>query len=405
METDYKVGTINELEPELAGTSTGLANWCGTVSSPRQVMFGGQIGQAVVTACTMVRNNLTGDEREYGKYTFGKKVSKTVRVEKIIDKLPPGIGGVSAENPLRTVIVREPETMVLGVLDVPLWHSRHQSYGFKYKHTKRYEELRQKDMLMEGERLTVSPNVKEGGIWGYGCEANVAFMTTPETIEDGFCASQEFLERNRFSAVKNSVVSFGSRYVALNLYGDENNYKPFPDIGERVKDHGIIMALRRIDDRLSIVELTPKALMEVDYEFDKRIYAAPGATVVDIDVLHNVANNKVRSLVGTAEQPMRYYEMVSKYYAKLIDSYEQARREARHNHTELTLTPELHSLIVRARERTQVNNTKLVYRNAELDDFRVELTYTYDVIPTIGFKFTATHGDGSNVTATSTNVI
>lgn len=400
-----EIEVVNELAPELAGTATGLANWCTTVSAPRQVMYGGQIGQAVVMASGMVRNNLTGDEREYGRYTFGQRVAKNISVIKIVDKLPPRIGGGFAENPLRSLVYREAETLRLGVMDIPLWHSRHQSYGFKYKHTKRYDELQQHDVLFEGEQLSISPNIKEGGVWGYGCEANVCFITTPETIEDGFGASDEFLARSKFSAVKSAVVSFGSRFVALNLYGDENNYKPFPDIGEKVKDHGIVMALRRIDDRLSIVELTPKALMQVDYEFDRRIYAHPGATIIDVDVLHNVANNKVRSLVGTAEQPKKYYQMVSNYYAKIIESYEEARREARRNRTELTLTPEFHALVVRAKERTQVNNTKLVYRNAELDDFRIELTYTYDVIPTIGFKYTGTNGDGLKVTTTSAIMI
>ena len=39
-----EIEVVNELAPELAGTATGLANWCTTVSAPRQVMYGGQIG-------------------------------------------------------------------------------------------------------------------------------------------------------------------------------------------------------------------------------------------------------------------------------------------------------------------------------------------------------------------------
>lgn len=388
----------NEITPQLSGAMSGLAPYGTTVSSPRQVMFGGHVGQAVVTAETMVRHHITGSEREYGRYVFGKRVTQPIRVEKIVDKIPPRLGGaLEVENPLRSLIYREAQTHRLGVMDIPLYHSRHQSYGFKFRHTRALSEARPDDLLLEDTQLAVSPNVKECGAWGYGMEANVAFLTTPSTIEDGFEASNEFLYRNRFTAVKNATIGFGSRWVALNLYGDENNYKPFPDVGECVKGHGILMALRRIDERLSVVELTPKALMRVDYEFDRRIYAHPGAKVVDIDVLHNVNNSKVRSLVGTETQPLKYHQMVSSYYKNVISAYEEARREARKNRTELTLTRELHLLIVRARERTQTNNNKLVYRNAELDDFRVEITYSYEVIPTIGNKFSGTSGDlGTN---------
>lgn len=389
------MSSANEFAPELSGAGTGLANWAVNVSAPRQVMFGGHIGQTVVTKGAKIRNNLTGSEREYGKYVFRRTFRHDVRVEKVIDKIPAGIGLGRApmENPLRTVIYRERGTHRVGVLDIPLYHSRHQSYGYRNSLTKAYSQLGREEFFEAGTVLSNSPNVREAGAWAYGMEANVVFLTLPATIEDGFVASEEFLEANTYTAVKNSVVSWGGKYVALNLYGDENNYKPYPDIGERVKSHGILMALRKIDDNLSIVELTPKALMTVDYEFDRRIYAAPGATVTDIDILHNVNNNKVRSLVGTETQPKRYYERMCSYYRGILDTYENMKREARRNKVELSLTPEFSALVVKAKERSQHSNAKLVYRNAELDDFRVEITYSYDIVPTIGNKFTGTHGD------------
>lgn len=357
-------------------------------------MFGGQAGQALVVKGSSVRNNLSGAEREYGTYVFKKAFRKDVKVEKVVDKVPAGIGfGGTTENPLRTVIYKEAGTHRIGVMDITLYHSRHQSYGYRNSHTKAYNQLGDGSIIPAGTVLSTSPNVKDAGAWAYGMEANVVFLTMPATIEDGFIASDEFLERNTYTAVKNAVVSWGGKYVALNLYGDENNYKPFPDIGERVKDHGILMALRKIDENLSIVELTPKALMRVDYEFDRRIYAAAGARVVDIDILHNSSNNKVRSLVGTETQPKRYYERMCGYYKTVIDTYENLKRDARRNRTVLSLTPEFSALVVRAKERTQTSGAKLVYRNAELDDYRIEITYAYDMVPTIGNKFTPTHGD------------
>lgn len=392
------MAVFNELPPELAGASTGLAIWATTVSAARQVMFGGHMGQYMVTKGTTVRNNLSGSEREYGKYVFNRKFRHEALIEKVVDKIPPSMGSSYVENPLRTVIYRDTQHRYR-CLDIPLYHIRHQSYGYRHTLTKNYDRLQEQAIIPEGTIVAQSPNVRPGGAWAYGMEANVAFITDPATIEDGFIASDEFMLRNTYTAVKSSVIEWGGRYVALNLYGDENNYKPFPDIGEKVKPHGILMALRKIDPNLAIIELTPKALMEVDYEFDRRIYATPGATVTDIDLLHN-PYTKQKSLVGTSAQPMRYYQKSQVYYKNILDTYDRLKREARKNKVPLSLAPEFQALVVRAMERTHRHESagKLVYRNAELDDFRIDITYSYDVVPGIGHKFTGTSGDGHNFT-------
>lgn len=397
-ETVSDVGTavtshlMNELCTELAGTGTGLNQWLSNDSSARLVMFAGHLGQVMVTEKPDIRQNISGSEREYGKYVFNVAMPEESLVEAIIDKYMPEVGGPPIENPLRTVFYRGSDGQV-GIVDIPVYHSRHQSYGFKFRKTKNFNRLEPGMLFPAKTIVSQSPNVDDMGNYRYGCEANVAFLSVPQIIEDGFVASTEFLERNAFQAVKTNSVSWGSKFVALNLYGDENNYKPFPDIGERVKDHGVLMALRRIDENMALVELTPKALMEIDYVFDKRVYAVAGAVVTDVEVWHDDNSRGQRSLAGTEVQPMRYFNRLSRYYGRIVEVYNSLQSKARKYGEELVLTPAAHELVVRALARTCKERLNRTYRNAPLDDFRVDISYTYRVVPTIGNKFTGQHGD------------
>lgn len=383
---------VNELCTELAGTGTGLNQWGTNDSSARLVMFAGHLGQVMVIEKPDVRQNISGSEREYGKYVFNVAMPEESLVEAIIDKYMPEVGGPPIENPLRTVFYRGADGQV-GIVDIPLHHSRHQSYGFKFRKTKNFGRIEPGMLFPVKTVVAQSPNVDESGNYAYGTEANVAFLSVPQIIEDGFVASEEFLERNAFQAVKTNSVSWGSKYVALNLYGDENNYKPFPDIGERVKDHGVLMALRRIDENMALVELTPKALMKIDYVFDRRIYAVAGAVVTDIEVWHDEQNRNQRSLAGTEVQPMRYFNRLSRYYNRVVEVYNSLQSKAKKFGEELVLTPAAHELVVRALSRTCKERVNRTYRNAPLDDFKVDISYTYRVVPTIGNKFTGQHGD------------
>ena len=45
-----------------------------------------------------------------------------------------------------------------------------------------------------------------------------------------------------------------------------DNYKPFPDMGDRIRSDGLIMAFRTYDDDLlGEIDMTTESLMEVDH--------------------------------------------------------------------------------------------------------------------------------------------
>lgn len=51
-----------------------------------------------------------------------------------------------------------------------------------------------------------------------------------------------------------------------------NNYKPYPVIGEQIRDDGFLFAMRNIESDVGLVNMTANALMEVDVILDKCVY-------------------------------------------------------------------------------------------------------------------------------------
>lgn len=94
-----------------------------------------------------------------------------------------------------------------------------------------------------------------------------------ERVQDGV-VSPAPLYKDILDGVQKRVQAGSSRLNPirhpLNLYGDAENYKPFPAIGEVVREDGLFAALRAYDQPMTT---------EVDYANDRLVYAEPGQLV------------------------------------------------------------------------------------------------------------------------------
>ena len=387
----------NELSAGFLGAS-GLNPWPAHDSSSRIQMFNSHLGQALVIEGATTRRCLTGLEAEFGKYTFSIKMPTDAQIIRSVLKYPPvlGAGGIK-ENPLTVVIYEDVENKEVGIVNLVRHHVNHQHFGFKYSYKAAQQKLSNGSYIAKGTIIADSPSVDELGNYRYGIETNVAFMSVPAVIEDGVVVSRSYLKKLTAKDYESRLVSFGKNRYPLNLYGDENNYKPMPDIGDRIRADGLVFALRSYDDLLAVVDMTPAALMVPDYAHDKLIYGEPNARVVDINVHHDKSSNNPPTPTGMEVQCARYEQAMTNFYRTLLDEYHKLRRT---RGAALRLTPEFHRLLVEAMADSGVSDSgsspsgsvKRTYRRAPLDDWRVELTYEFDFVPCIGSKITDCHG-------------
>lgn len=365
-------------------------------SSPRGAMIANHLGQSLVVKGATERMVQTGYEREYGKYTFGVTMPCNAQIVEIIPRYRVGgPGSVDSinYNPQTIVIYEDQDTKVLGMLSLTDYCSNHQYFGFQFDDGPGMKELYPRSYIPKGTVFKRSPNVNDEGGYKIGLEANICYATLPATSEDGVLISDALLPRLGFHTYENRVVEWGQKKFALNLYGDENNYKPFPDIGDRIREDGVLMALRPYGpDELAIVEQSVRSTMEVDYTFDSTVYVnGPGGRVVDIKIHHDIHsfNHAERHM---DKQAQKYDHERRIFYKRIVEVWKKYNRLAGGN---LQITPELSRMVVEAQSVASEGEGQRVgklYRQIPLDDYRVEFVIEYDIVPGIGFKITDLHG-------------
>lgn len=384
----------NELRMDLLASSA-LNPWPGHDSSSRVQMFNSHLGQHLqIVGCTK-RRCITGAERRYGEFTISVKMPCNAEIVRVIPRYSTsvGLGGIK-ENPVDVVIYQDVEAQQFGIIEVPRHHCNHQHFGIKYKHSNAYNTLMYPGAHVPKDTILAdSPSIDVQGNYRYGRECEVLLASVPPVIEDGVVARRGVLKEFISKGIETRTGSWGKNRYPLNLYGDDTTYKPFPDIGDRVREDGLLFALRSYDELLGPIEMTPAALREPDYTFDKLMYAEPGARIIDVQVRHDDKVNNPPTPVGMEVQTARYNNASRQFYQTLEEEYRKLRRDWK---DKLVITPAFHRLLVEGEsELDDITNNKVIrtYRRNPLDDWRVQITFEYDVVPTIGFKLTGCHGD------------
>jgi hypothetical protein len=400
MSDDAYMSAINEMDRRLMGVN-GLNFADVGDSSPRKQMFSSHIGQCLVVKGGTERFIQTGMERQYAKTTFSVKMPEDGIILKVIPRYQETLGSDSIKNP-ETILIYESQKpgQEIGMIRLPGHFSDQTYFGFEYQARKITNSIRTGMPIAKGTVLLDSPSVTESGDYKYGVQCRVAYMSHPAVSEDGILVSRDVLKKFAIKTYRTYEVEWGSRYFPLNLYGDPNDpsdYRPFPNIGDVVRGDGLLMVLRREDRSLSVVQQSVAATREVDFFHDRRIYAnGAGGKVVDIKIYHDDYTN-TNMPEEMERQPMRYHRASQRFYREVVDTLADIEKR-RGGPDRMNISKPLHALAVEAcaildnRANGSQERRQLLHRKNPLDDWRVEFTIEYEIIPTEGFKITDCHG-------------
>lgn len=382
-----------ELRADLFSVSA-MSPFPGHNSSSRIQMFASShLSQKLNILEPTLRYCQSGMEYEFGKYTFSIKMPVDARIIKVIPRYMETLDESSIPfNPQDIVIYEDVNTNEIGILDVPRYCSYHQHFGFEYQKAAGYEKIQPRNFVEKDTIIVDAPSKLDNGGYMSGRELNVAFMTHEAIAEDGILISRDSLHKLAYKTYESRVVEWGARKFPLNMYGTVDSYKAFPDIGEVIRDDGILMCFRTLDKNLGPVEQSIYDMMVPDHIFDKAVYGAgAGGKIVDIRV-HCGEDCGLNTLEGTDDQILKYANATKAFYQKIFDEYKRLHKERGVN---LKITPEFHRLVVEAQSVViPVTNPKLnkQYRKAPIDDFRVEFIIEYINVPRDGSKLTDAHG-------------
>lgn len=398
---------VNEMRPEFLGlhaaNSFALYN-----SSSRGAMFASQYSQKLTLDHPDEPTVIAGPEMELAKTTFSTKMPEDGKIIKIIPRYPKGVGqGAINFNPETVVIYEKERNKEIDYFVIAHHTSYHQIFGFKnIKNEDNISKLKPGAFFRKDEIFTDTPGVSESGCYSAGLSLNVAFMSHPAVSEDGIIVSRDVLPRFKTRVYDKRVVELGSREFPMNLYGTPDDFKPFPEIGEYIRDDGILMMLRKYDQDTTPVSMSKFDVMEPDFLFDKPVYVrGGGGRIVDIKVYKS--NNPMRYLpTGMGEQLEKYHQALLTFHQEIVNTEKTLRRERYKlfGVDALKLSPRLSNLVIRSmaltgervkpQGKTDPNRQtlNLSYRKDPIDEYRIEFIVEYELIPDMGFKLTDFHG-------------
>lgn len=384
---------VNEIRRDLA-SSLSLNPWIAFDSSPRAQMYSSHLGQKLVIAGATEKYCQTGMEIEYGKYTFSVKMPCDGTIIRTIERFKKTIDKDSINlNPQTVVIYEDDRTKEVGIFNLALYCSYHQYFGFEYKAKPAINSLVRGVHIPKDTIFLDSPGVTDQGVYKYGVELNMAFMSHPSVSEDGVMICRDVLDKFKFKTYEIRVADWGSSRFPLNLYGTVDNYKAFPDIGDYVRDDGLLMAMRGYEKSLAPVEQSIYDVMEPDYISDKGIYAnGPGGRIVDIRV--HTADSSFFENSGTIDTQVNKYLLATReFHQKIVNEWRRLRKE---RGDALSVSDAFHRQVVESLvyigEENETPKITKIYRKNPLDDYRVEFVIEYEITPREGFKFTDEHG-------------
>lgn len=384
------------IDPRLIGHEATLSSFAANNSSPRADMWSSHIKQTLVVKGTEFPKIYSGWEQNHGEYIFSKsRRNQDAQVLAVIPKYAHKIGKFKiSNNPQITVIW-------VGLEDRKIYYSTVDTYtrcsdGFGYENvfTPAVNRLQPDQFLPKDEVLVTSPNIK-GGAYCYGVNANVAYMTADETIEDAMWISQSLADKLESVEIRRETIIVDENTHPINLYGDNIDFKFIPDIGEYVGDNGILCAFRPITDESFIADTMINELTDIHRNHDKIFYAPPGTKILDLD-FYISKNTKIPKT--TFDQVEKYKECIEEYYRNIVAVYRQyqGRYELSYEFNTLVTTAiaRLAAAGVRADGVPPHPKAKLLNRSGHPIDFlQIMVTYITKRPCSNGFKVTGKQGE------------
>lgn len=348
----------------------------GTTSAARGAMLLGQVTQAPVIKGAEPRIFQTGSELRFGEHSFDIRIPEDSQILSVLRKYPTGHGSEAIKhNPEVTIFYEHfyDEYKTVGIVKVPEYMSFHQTFGFKLNKSKEiWDSIHPGAMVQKDTILAQSIGKSVDGHFCPGMNVNTCFMSHHATIEDGFLISEEILDEFAPTTYGTAIGSCGKKSFLLNAYGT----KPFPDIGERIRDDGVVFAMRDLSDDLSPAEMTKRALTDIDRTFDRVVIGEPGAIVKDIRVFRDERQNPSFTPSGMETQLVKYYDALCHYYREVLKLYNSLKYKRKDR---LRITDEFNQLVVEAMiylpQAEGQRKLSRMYRLDPLDEWRVEITY------------------------------
>jgi len=276
------------------------------ISGPRIHLTNSYFEQCLIPTNSEIPRLYTGYEKEFGLYNDSLNVSKVQyeilhRIEKFKER--PGYHYI--------LIVRDINAGHINIIENTHYKSLAEDHGY-------FNEFVDVDykgvgaIINHGEVISKSSGHDQNLNYKYGLNANVAYISRKENIEDGIIISDEFAERAAYTEITTIELTLGFNDILLNLYGNDQYYKSFPNVFEDVKN-GLFCVKRSIDRNSMGCSTTSESLKHTNTD-DDLIYG--NGCVLDYEVYIN-SNTELVKDNSNRDQIIDIYNNVLNFKAEV----------------------------------------------------------------------------------------
>ena len=281
------------------------------LNSSRGLMISSQLDQIVTLKNPETPKVYTNYEQIVAKYSSSKNItdSEKIVVSKIVKyKDYPAYNYVlvvyDTKKDMYDIITRKPGEILT------------ETYGYKYVNTN-IDMYNEGDTISENEILYHSTAFDECMNFGYGINALAYYTTDPMTIEDGIKISQSLADRLVSIEYDRVRIPINDNDILINYYGDKNNFKAFPDIGEPIKN-ATIAVKRRITYSQALFDLKEENMQKILATDTPYYIPFSEDKVIDVNIY---CNKDIDELPDSPyyDQIKYYLKEQTEYYKEIVD--------------------------------------------------------------------------------------
>lgn len=289
------------------------------IASQRINMFTTAITQAMIPDGREMPSVASGKERDFMNYTFnsGRFTQNAVTLA-VIPIYRVGVGSDPIPYcPAYVLVYLGEEDNLVHSMYVSTYVQGTNGFGYDQE-----IDIAPGVFVPKGSCVTHAKTVV-GSRYCLGVNLNVCYGTFKETVEDAFAISTSAAKKLTTTGYKTLTINIQKNMIPVNLYGDIGHFKFLPELGEKVREDGVVCAFRQVDDLSYISDMTPEALSGALYLHDDVYYAQhPNATLVDVRVVRN-PSNKVKTPSYVFAQVEKYERETTDFHRRIIQVYEQ----------------------------------------------------------------------------------
>lgn len=391
-----------KLDTRLLGFPASMNPYVDKTSASRADMYSSHFPQALVLDKSEPAGTFAGTELDIGRMEHNTSL-RNQDVE-ILDFFPKymsssinrGIG-----SPMYIVVYRGLEDGKIGYFQIDKFTRGSDGFGYDNK-LNNITRFNQKGYVLKKDDVVVTSPSHKGNAYCMGINANVAFMTLSETIEDAMMISQSMADKMASTAIYQMTVNIRQDVRPIRLYGHPHDEiaQFIPNIGESVKDDGTLCAFRPVSAQTCAADLDPESLYKVQPLRDI-VYKLPkDAEIIDLDFALSRSSLEGGRCPKVYNQIEQYLRMSEEYHRRIFNIFTECEKNR------WPLTESFSTLVASSITRllalgVKVPGIPVRTGRAEIEGFNgqvvdhIQMVVTYRVRRKVGLGFKLTGRDGA----------